>query len=143
MSKFHLQDHFSWARPEGVLMVGGTEQSDTEPITAELVSWDGTSTEEKFNLSLIHRSGCMVEDDNTFILIGGWQGFHKPEASHLSVTRYDMNGFIEHLPELRRERDGSGCSYFYAGYGKVMIVIVSMLSLLKHFLLKKWPHTFN
>ena len=68
------------------------------------------------------RSGCLVEDDDTFILIGGWQGFHLPEGDHLSVTRYDMDGFVEHLPQLRQERDGSGCSYFYSGYGKVIII---------------------
>ena len=64
-----------------------------------------------------------MEDDDSFILIGGWQGFHVPEGSHFSVTRYDMDGFIEHLPELRKERDGSGCSYFYSGYGKVILVV--------------------
>ena len=56
------QDHMSWARPEGVLLVGGTQLSDSEPETAELVNWDGTASQEKFNLSVIHRSvwfsGC-------------------------------------------------------------------------------------
>ena len=60
MSRCVLQDHMSWARPEGVLLVGGTQNSDSEPITAELVSWDGTSSEEKFNLSLIHRSHRLI-----------------------------------------------------------------------------------
>ena len=50
------QDHVSWSRPEGVLLVGGTQQSDLEPETTELVSWDGSSSEEKFNLSVTQRS---------------------------------------------------------------------------------------
>ena len=68
-----------------------------------------------------------MEDDDTFILIGGWQGFHKPEGNHLGVSRYDMDGFIEDLPSLRSERDGSGCSYFYSGYGKVIFVFFLFL----------------
>ena len=61
-----------------------------------------------------------MEDDDTFILIGGWQGFLVPEGDHKAVSRYDMNGFVESLPELREERDGGGCSYFYSGLGKVI-----------------------
>ena len=50
------QDHMSWAREEGVLLVGGTENSDTEAPSAEFVSWDGKRSEVMFNLSVIHRS---------------------------------------------------------------------------------------
>ena len=50
------QDHMSWAREEGVLLVGGTENSDTEAPSAEFVSWDGKRSEVMFNLSVTHRS---------------------------------------------------------------------------------------
>ena len=55
----------SWAREEGVLLVGGTENSDTETPSAEFVSWDGKRSEVKFNLSVIHRSFLLASPDQT------------------------------------------------------------------------------
>ena len=72
------QDHMSWSRPEGVLLVGGTQQSDSEPETAELVSWDGSASEEKFNLSVIHRSDWSVYSPDTL--------FNSSECSESKVS---------------------------------------------------------
>merc|ERR1712192_124773 len=55
-----------------------------------------------FDLSHIGDGACGIPDaGDTIVLTGGWK--------HNYVTRYDVNGFVEELPQLPENRYGHAC----------------------------------
>ena len=63
------------------------------------------------------RFSCLIDDETSFLLLGGWQEEYQHEA-HRRVTRYDIKGFLEDLPRLTRDRYNSGCSSYTADNNK-------------------------
>ena len=61
-------------------------------------------------------SACIIDDEESFILVGGWQGEGR---DHRRVTRYDFGGFEKDLPSLNVARYNSGCAYYITNNRKV------------------------
>ena len=52
--------------------------------------------------------GCLIDEDETFLLTGG-----AVRGSTVStVSRYNINGWVEDLDNLNTGRYGHGCSQF-------------------------------
>ena len=58
--------------------------------------------------SIIARTGCSIKDDASVVLIGGYDGTVDSRA----VTRYDLTGLVESLPELITSRSGHTCTMY-------------------------------
>ena len=57
---------------------------------------------------------CSIPDDDsdTVVLTGGFDGSGSSATLNI-VERYDLNGFVESLPNLNTGRDAHGCGYYY------------------------------
>ena len=71
-----------------------------------------TQSSDYFSLS----SACIIDEEDSFILVGGWQGEGK---DHRRVSRYDFGGFEKDLPSLNIARHNSGCAYYLTNNRKV------------------------
>jgi len=93
------RDHTAWtppSLPDSIVLLGGGITNATD-LTAETVP-DGGG----FGLSHSASWACGIPDaGDTIVLTGG---------AHKYVTRYDVNGFVEELPQLPEIRDGHACS---------------------------------
>jgi len=81
--------------PDSVVLLGGA--NDAAKLTAEIVPGGGT-----FDL---HHSGydaCGIPDEDTIVMTGG--------VAHNHVTRYNVNGFVEELPQLPGDRYAHACA---------------------------------
>ena len=54
------------------------------------------------------RSGCSIKDEDSVVLIGGYDGTVDSRA----VTRYDLTGLVETLPDLMTSRSGHTCTMY-------------------------------
>lgn len=108
--------HAAWPTETGVLLIGGATRREK---STEHLFWNGSHWEaqEQFRLEYSSQSSCLIDDETSFLLVGGWQEEYQHEA-HRRVTRYDINGFVEDLPSLNRDRYNSGCSSFTADNNK-------------------------
>jgi len=93
--------HTAWtpsSLPDSIVLLGGYGGSwGSASLTAEMVPG-----ERSFNLSHSGYLSCGIPDaGDTIVLTGGY--------SHKYVTRYDVNGFVEELPELPERRHGHAC----------------------------------
>jgi len=91
--------HTAWtppSLPDSIVLLGGRGRAAR--LTAERVP-DGGG----FELSHNGDSACGIPDaGDTIVLTGG--------GGHNYVTRYDINGFMEELPQLPENREGHACS---------------------------------
>jgi len=96
VARYH---HTAWtppSLPDSIVLLGGGITNATD-LTAETVP-DGGG----FGLSHSASWACGIPDaGDTIVLTGG---------AHKYVTRYDVNGFVEELPQLPEIRDGHACS---------------------------------
>lgn len=94
-------EHRSWTNKYGqVLLIGGWEgKQSTEKLTS-----DGRS-QESFNLKYESVDSCLINEGTTFLLTGGYKSMGK-------VSRYDDNGWIQDLNDLKTGRRGHGCSQY-------------------------------
>ena len=107
----HRTDHTSWLSPEGLMILGGDygNQTDTEMVSLE----DGTSR-PSYELHYSGRGACLIPDHDTgsYILTSG-----------SDVSRYDVTGWLESLPEMLQFRNWHGCgSYQTEGGGMKLLV---------------------
>ena len=62
---------------------------------------------------LFSRGSCAIDDGDSVILTGGFEGEKTEEGEVLKrVSRYDLTGLVEELPEMSSERAHHAC----AGY---------------------------
>jgi len=90
--------HTAWtppSLPDSIVLLGGIGRA--AELTAETVPGVGG-----FELSHSGYLACGIPDaGDTIVLTGGlW---------HNHVTRYDVNGFVEELPQLPENRNGHAC----------------------------------
>merc|ERR1712013_973393 len=96
-TSFERQSHVAWAPPslhDSIILLGGW--GHMAPLTTEIVPGGRT-----FDL---HHSGykaCGIPDSDSIVMTGG--------AYHNFVTRYDVNGFVEDLPQLPHIRYNHAC----------------------------------
>ena len=60
---------------------------------------------------------CAIADDNSVIITGGSSGYGSGYLDN--VTRYNMEGFVESLPNLLLAREFHGCTSFVQNEKKV------------------------
>ena len=102
--------HVSWPRSEGLLLLGGQFPAGS---STELVSWDGTRTEESFTMKYWETSlACGVADTETetIIITGGW-------LTKTTVSSYSTRGWEEDLPSLTTGRYSHGCAQYFSSDG--------------------------
>jgi len=90
--------HMAWtppSLPDSIVLLGG--YGSAAELTAETVPGGGG-----FDLSHSGDQACGIpEAGDTFVLTGG--------VNHNYVTRYNVNGFVEELPQLPENRLGHAC----------------------------------
>jgi len=99
--------HTSWVSPAGLLLIGG----GGSPSTSEFVSGG-------MNITLPDTSyACGIDDSSSssIILTGGYP--HKRR-----VTRFNLQGKVEDLPDLQVSRYAHGCGAYKSGESKIMVV---------------------
>jgi len=89
--------HVAWtppSLPNSIVLLGGGGAAE---LTAEIVPGGGT-------FELLHggRSACAIPDEETIVMTGG--------RYHGYVTRYNVNGFVEELPQLPEKRSWHTCA---------------------------------
>jgi len=90
--------HVAWSppsHPNSIVLLGGT--SVAAKLTAEIVPGGGT-----FALRHSGAYACGIPDEDTIVTIGG--------QLHDYVTRYNVNGFVEELPQLPENRYYHACA---------------------------------
>jgi len=91
--------HVAWvptSLPNSIVLLGGEDYAAR--TTAEIVPGGGTFA--------LHHSGegaCGIPDEDTIVMTGGW-------PPHDYVTRYNVNGFVEELPQLPGDRVYHACA---------------------------------
>merc|ERR1711971_1495553 len=101
--------HTAWtppSLPDSIVLLGG--YGNAAELTAETVPGGGG-----FDLSHSGARSCGIPDaGDTIVLTGG--------IGHNYVTRYDIHGFMEELPQLPENRHGHACSALPATGGFVV-----------------------
>ena len=69
--------------------------------------------EKAFLSTKSFRTGCSIKDENTVVLIGGYlDGVGDTSL----VTRYDLTGLVETLPDLLTKRSGHACTNYRVSF---------------------------
>jgi len=108
--------HCSWLSSKGLYLMGGigTERTTT-------LIHNSTNFEEGFQLKNPFREACAFSDPDTDTVIttgGWWQG------DYLAfVTRYNVDGFVEELPQINIARNEHGCSSYLDSEGNKVFII--------------------
>jgi len=90
--------HVAWtppSLPDTIVLLGGYD--DAAELTAEIVPGGGT-----FELRHSGNLACGIPDEDTIVMTGGFL--------HNYVTRYNVNGFVEELPQLPGNRYNHACA---------------------------------
>merc|ERR1719206_1314750 len=99
--KEHRGYHGSFVSQGGLLLLGGSYSKRKTELVRE------TGGREHFNLNQDRGKVCSFTDGDSVILAGGYANGYKTK-----VTRYNMQGFVEDLPDLNQEKYGHGCGCF-------------------------------
>merc|ERR1712107_363108 len=96
--KYGRYIHTTWETPDNRVMLIGGDYSDT---TTEILTNDGGSSE---HFTLKHPSiySCLIDEGESFLLTGG-------VGSVSTVSRYNINGWVEDLDDLITGRTHHGC----------------------------------
>jgi len=94
-------DHFSWISPQGILLMGEYEDDSTELLTP-----DGLS-KLNFTMKLPNYDSCPIQLKDKVIVTGG--GLYYTARK---VIAYNLDGWLEDLPDLIDYRFGHGCGHF-------------------------------
>merc|ERR1711874_746764 len=115
--KKYRRNHLCWKWPRGVLLLGGDHSGSRS--TTELVSYDGSTSESKFDLSHPAKQSCGVDArDGTFIIIGGYE---KDDEKRVTLYQYP-SGTSRNLPNLNQGRRQHSCTHVYMA-GTLALVV--------------------
>jgi len=92
--------HVAWvppSLPNSIVLLGGWDNAAR--LTAEIVPGGGT-----FELRHNGYKACGIPDEDTIVMTGGSYPFHD------YVTRYNVSGFVEELPQLPGNRYNHACA---------------------------------
>merc|ERR1711971_1034259 len=92
--------HTAWtppSLPDSIVLLGGRDNQDSDELPAETVPGGGT-----FALEHPGSGACGIPNEDTIVMIGGYD--------HAYVTRYNINGFVEELPQLPESRYQHSCA---------------------------------
>jgi len=107
--------HSSWITPYygDILLIGGRNNW----TTTEVVLQNGTSI-RAFDLKYDTWDACLIGFPDMFILTGG--SHHSRNSA--TVSKYDISGWMEDLPDMNKGRHDHGCGFFYTDMGTVLLV---------------------
>lgn len=104
--------HTAHVFQDKVLLLGG----DDSPGTAEIIGSD-----TRYNLHQDTSDACSIPDESSTILTGG---YNSGSGSLKTVARYNMQGFVENLPDLTKARKLHGCGYYINKWNTKVLVVV-------------------
>jgi len=112
--------HTSWVSPGGLLLMGGviTGNAIHGLGNTEIVNGDYSFTPEEKNAM-----SCAITQKDYVIILGGG-GYMKYETQLVMkrVTKYNLQGHMETLPEMQIGRNSHGCGYYHAN-GKMVLMV--------------------
>merc|ERR1712107_941151 len=106
--KYNRYHHTSWEAPDNrVMLIGGSDSS----TTTEILTDDGGSSEH-FSLKHPSTRSCLIDEGETFLVTGGY------DSGYIStVSRYNINGWVEDLDDLITGRANHGCLQYSNNFG--------------------------
>ena len=82
-----------------------------------------------YDFFYIYSGSCLIDEGESFLLTGGYGAMNDGTVS--TVSRYDLNGWVEDLDDLNTKRFGHGCTqYLNTDRAKVWKHIFMMINLL-------------
>ena len=82
----------------------------------------------------IYSGSCLIDEGESFLLTGGYGAMNDGTVS--TVSRYDLNGWVEDLDDLNTKRFGHGCTQYLntdrAKVWKHIFMMINLLYLLKY-----------
>jgi len=111
----HRYSHSSLVSQGKILLMGG--EPNTYSKTTEVVTG-----ENQWTLQQETSNACTIKDGSTIILTGGY----RPVSNYPylnTVTRYNIQGFMEHMPSLRTARAHHGCGSFINQHNTKVYVV--------------------
>jgi len=110
-----VHSHVSWRRPDGGIqlmggMFGGGYNSKSFLVTNNI-------SERIFDVKYDIDDACAIKLDDYVIITGdGNRRFSK-------VSKYDMNGWVENLPNLIYGRVNHGCGHYYTDANELVYLV--------------------
>jgi len=99
--------HSSWMTDQGLVLMGGHQS----PLTSEIVpTMEGHQGGLAFDMKYKTAEACSIPDSDSVLITGGLHSLS-------SVSRYDLTGWLEDLPNLGQERRRHGCGSYTRGDG--------------------------
>ena len=81
---------------------------------------------------MLCRGSCTIDDTDSVILTGGFEGENKEEGIVLKrVSRYNLAGLLEELPEMMSGRAEHACARYNDGGSKVQSGALSLVQILQ------------
>jgi len=103
--------HSSWVSSSGLVLLGGYAYYAT--TSAELVPAGG----QIFNLQGRTRLACAIDTKDSVVVTGGIS-----EEVTSGVLRYNLEGFVENLPNMNNKRFDHACGSYTSGGTLVLLV---------------------
>jgi len=109
--------HCSWETEFGMVLMGGSVL-DGSGSTSEMVRTGGGQGGATFDMKYNTVDACAIPDlitDSVFITGGGF--------TLQTVSRYDLLGWLEDLPQLKEGRHYHGCGSYFRGDGTQVLLV--------------------
>merc|ERR1719186_1772130 len=107
--------HVSWASSRGLMLMGGNTYGGT---TTEMVP----SHDVRFGLVQKTGCACSIAERDHVIITGGKIGYFVTKTVFNTVSKYNLYGHLENLPEMNQGRYYHGCGSYYSDGQKVLLV---------------------
>lgn len=103
-------DHACWDIEGALILFGGSYQEQS----TEVFNLDSGLAESSYTLEYPSRGACVIDDLETGTAI--------LSARH-SVSRYDLEGWIEDLPPMQQNRNWHGCASYKTDSGDTVLLV--------------------
>jgi len=133
------KNHNSWVSEEGLHLLGGEHKVYQDQkyivypgITTELLPSGGyqslVTSESRYNLTQYTWGGCTITDSNSVVVTGGGSGDRADlsgggTSNMKMVARYNIQGYVETLPDLNIGRRRHGCGAYYTSNGDMVMIV--------------------
>jgi len=108
--------HSSWVSSSGLVLIGGLEYYASK--STEMVPAGGKS----FDLQKFTRNACAINAEDSVILTGGLTSGGGRLRVASRVARYNLQGFVENLPDMMTKRYDHACGSYTSG-GKLVLLV--------------------
>jgi len=115
-------NHLSWKRPDGAIqLMGGYRRSG---YTSEVVTPSGSV--DGFRMKDYTLGGCSIQFDEYVIITGGIKDCENDDCTNPrvdTVSKYNIEGWVEYLPSLNTARSQNGCGHYINSNGEVVYLV--------------------